>query len=528
MGKGFLAITAAALGLLVTSEQVASTTSSVTQQDTRLFVQFENELEAILRDLRIPAFSAAIVQNQELVWVKGFGYADLEGRVEATGDTPYRLASLTKPFAALIIMQLTEEGLLDLDDPVSKHGIDIEGTGTIRVRHLLTHTSEGDPGSSYRYNGGRFALLGQVIQRVSGRSFQEILFERILEPLELKSTCPSPAGWRGLDEGREAYCERVYQEVALPYQVDPWYGMVKGYYPAYFTASGGLISTAADLAKLDIAIDENLLVSEKTKIEMFTPALSNAGTELPYGLGWFTQRYQDTYLVWHYGWFPPSVSTLILKVPEENITFIILANIDSLSRNYWLGDGDVLNSPVALTFYKTFIFQPRYGKPLPDIHWQAEEVDLVNQLKQYRGSDVQEILGRELISQAALLINVGKTELARLLLKVHSTQFPPARLRDPQEGPNLAERLPSLIQRQEEVKSEIAARLDPDLDPTVFQAYAGKYEVAPELGWPFTSVSVTSEDEKLYVELPGETVFVLYPESETSFFHSSFDETDRF
>lgn len=91
---------------------------------------------------------------------------------------------------------------------------------------------------------------------------------------------------RGLDEGREAYCKRVYQELALSYQVDPWYGIVKGYYPAYFTASGGLISTAADLAKFDIAIDENFLVSEKTKIEMFTRTLSNAGTELPYGLGW--------------------------------------------------------------------------------------------------------------------------------------------------------------------------------------------------------------------------------------------------
>jgi len=93
------------------------TPAQTTEADFEAFAEFEVELEDLRQKLKIPAFSAALVQDQELVWAKGFGYADLENKVKATPDTPYHLASLTKPFAATIIMQLVEEGALNLDDP---------------------------------------------------------------------------------------------------------------------------------------------------------------------------------------------------------------------------------------------------------------------------------------------------------------------------------------------------------------------------------------------------------------------------
>ena len=127
--------------------------------ENKAFVEWEARLEELRQYLKIPGFSAAIVQNQELVWTNGFGYADVEKKVATTPDTPYHLASLTKPFAATIIMQLAEKGVLSLDDPVSEYGIDIESSGVVKVKHLLNMTSEGNPGESYRYNGDRFALL---------------------------------------------------------------------------------------------------------------------------------------------------------------------------------------------------------------------------------------------------------------------------------------------------------------------------------------------------------------------------------
>jgi CubicO group peptidase (beta-lactamase class C family) len=104
----------------------------------------------------------------------GFGYADAEAERPATPTTPFHLASLTKPFAATIVMQLVEAGSVDLDDPVTDYGVELEANGVIRVRHLLNHTSEGVPGSEYRYNGGRFAELDRVIYGASGRTFGEL------------------------------------------------------------------------------------------------------------------------------------------------------------------------------------------------------------------------------------------------------------------------------------------------------------------------------------------------------------------
>ena len=101
--------------------------------DERLAVS-KTVLEDMRRELKIPGMSAALIKDQEFVWARGFGYADLENEVEATDDTAYYPASLTKTFASTILMQLVEQGKLDLDDPVSNHGVRIKSPGIVRVR----------------------------------------------------------------------------------------------------------------------------------------------------------------------------------------------------------------------------------------------------------------------------------------------------------------------------------------------------------------------------------------------------------
>jgi CubicO group peptidase (beta-lactamase class C family) len=85
--------------------------------------RFETLLESLRQELKIPAYSAAIVKDQKVIWAKGFGYADVENKIPATEHTAYHLASLTKTFASTILMQLVQEGKIKLDDPVSKYGI---------------------------------------------------------------------------------------------------------------------------------------------------------------------------------------------------------------------------------------------------------------------------------------------------------------------------------------------------------------------------------------------------------------------
>ena len=153
--------------------------------------QLETALESLRQELKIPAYSAAIVKNQKVIWAKGFGYADVENKIPATEHTAYHLASLTKTFASTILMKLVQDGKIKLDDPVSKYGITLESEGVIRVRHLLSHTSEGNPGEQYRYNGNRFAELDKVIERATGKSFAELLIADILDPLGMNDTAPN-------------------------------------------------------------------------------------------------------------------------------------------------------------------------------------------------------------------------------------------------------------------------------------------------------------------------------------------------
>jgi CubicO group peptidase (beta-lactamase class C family) len=159
--------------------------------DAERIARLETLLENLRQELKIPAYSAAVVKDQKVLWAKGFGYADVENKIPATEHTPYHLASLTKTFASTILMQLVQEGKVKLDDPVSKYGIHLEGDGVIKVRHLLSHTSEGNPGEQYRYNGNRFAELDKVVERAGGKSFAEQLIANNLEPLGMNETAPN-------------------------------------------------------------------------------------------------------------------------------------------------------------------------------------------------------------------------------------------------------------------------------------------------------------------------------------------------
>jgi CubicO group peptidase (beta-lactamase class C family) len=119
-------------------------------------------------------------------------------------------------------------------------------------------------------------------------------------------------------------------------------------------AGAGMVSTVLDLAKFDVAMDRNLIVTEESKEAMFTPTLCNSGEPLPYGMGWFAQEHEAVQLIWHYGQ-QTTYSSLILKVPEGELTLILLANSDGASAPFNLGEGDVLKSPFAVMFINLFI-----------------------------------------------------------------------------------------------------------------------------------------------------------------------------
>jgi len=190
-----------------------------------------------------------------------------------------------------------------------------------------------------------FGFLSLVAKEVSGKNFNELLVENIIRPINLTRTVPSI---------NNNIRQQVITDRAKYYKMGFGGDFVPSSYPVKLSSSAGMISTVLDLAKFDVAMDRHLIVSEESTEKMFTPTISNSGKSLPYGLGWFVQYHNEVKLVWHYGHAPKAYSSLLLKVPEEELTFILLANSDGASAPFRLGAGNVLRSPFALAFLNLF------------------------------------------------------------------------------------------------------------------------------------------------------------------------------
>lgn len=316
---------------------------------THDFVRLADNLERLRLKWKVPGMVAGVAMEGQVVWEQGFGFADLAERRPATLDTVFHLASLTKPFAAVVLLQLVEAGQLDLEAPVAPMGVRLEAKGEIRVRHLLAHTSEGVPGREFRYSGNRFAQLDRVLQATAHRSFAELVSERILEPLSLTNTSPNPYATNAcVAAGRDP--QVFLHRSARGYAFD---GITPVEYPRHFVTAAGLVSTSGDVLRFANALDGDALLRSETRCLMFTPARSPDGKALAYGLGWFVQQRRGVTLLWHYGWDRAN-STLLIRVPERRASFVLLGNSEALSRKFDLGrDNDVTRSPFAREFLKT-------------------------------------------------------------------------------------------------------------------------------------------------------------------------------
>lgn len=317
---------------------------------------FEQQVDALRAELRIPGLSAAIVKDQRVVWARGFGYADVEHRAPATPDTVYSVASVTKTFAATLVMQLVEQGKLDLDEPASRYSSDFNDDA-VKVKHLISHTSEGPaPGERYAYSGERYDYLTAVIEKASGRSFRAAMVDTFLDPLRMSGSVPGP------DVVDDAAARKRYAaalaKLSQPYTLYGDADIVHvSYPPKVFTAAAGLLSTVMDLAKYDAAIDRHLLLKKETQDRAWTPFVSTRGERLPYGLGWFVTDDHGIRLIWHGGNWGTGFSALYLKVPEKNLSLIMLANSEALNGHKYAIGEPIVNDAFACAFLRVIVFE---------------------------------------------------------------------------------------------------------------------------------------------------------------------------
>lgn len=349
--------------------------SCATQQisDSDKIVHFERVIDSLRKEYNIPGLSVGIAINDSIQLSRGFGLANVEEKIPMTGETPLRIASLTKPIFSTILMRLIEEGKVDLNWKIKDYYPDYLGSckrilgyfneempeysfllneyrperDDILIKNHLSHTAENIPGTKYKYNGFLFGMLSDVMESATNLKFDKWVDSLIIKKLNLKNSASSQ-----LDSLRK----NVLDKIALPYTVDSNGKFVKVEFPdPQLNAGAGLVFSAYDLLLFDKALNQNKIISKESKKIMFTPYILEDKTKSPYGYGWFIQKDKAHTLVWHYGLQPNAYSGLYIKVLEKNLTLVLLANSQNLSEPFHLEKGNVLNSEFAKSFLNIFL-----------------------------------------------------------------------------------------------------------------------------------------------------------------------------
>ena len=348
------------LCLLVASSVSAQNAPASPPTDQQITAKAEEYVNAAVK---VDGFGGSILiaRNGKPVISKGYGMANIELNVLNTPQTVFRLGSVTKQFTAMVIMMLQERGKLSVSDPICKYLPDCPAAWKpITVKNLLTHTSgipnytsfpgfaktavlptlpaemigqlkdrplEFAPGEKFAYSNSGYYVLGEIIERASGKTYAEFLQENIFAPLGMKQT--------GYDNPLEIIRNRAagyqrqggeiinaaYMDMTIPF------------------AAGALYSTTGDLLIWDQALYTEKLVSRKSLDEIFTPFKGESG----YGYGWSIGKTFDRRVIAHGGGIY-GFATQITRFPEDRVTVIVLSNIQAAPA------GKIANDLSAIVF----------------------------------------------------------------------------------------------------------------------------------------------------------------------------------
>lgn len=291
--------------------------------------------------------SVALAYDGDIVLEEGYGSIELEHDVVADAESMFRIGSITKQFTAALVMKRVEDGDIGLDDEIGKY-VDFPTQGKkVTVRHLLTHTSgiksytglgptwlktvplemtheelldlvddlpfDFDPGIEYRYNNSGYYLLGVILEKVSGRSFEQLLAEEIAAPLELTRTRYGSNG-DIIRNRAQGYTLRD-GEIAN----DDLIGMSQ---PG---AAGAMLSTAGDLLRWQRALRAGQVVSAESYQQMTTPHVLDDGESVPYGFGLAVDESDGLRRVQHGGGIN-GFNSMLAYFPDTGVGVAVISN----------------------------------------------------------------------------------------------------------------------------------------------------------------------------------------------------------
>lgn len=390
--------------------------------------------------------SALVADDGEVIFSEGFGMANMEHDIPNTPNTKHRIGSITKQFTAALILQLVEEGKLELDKSISTYLPDYKGPAAdvVTIHHLLTHSSgipsytsfpnffeeesrdprtpkefvkvfsdstlQFTPGERFVYNNSAYFLLGHIIEEVTGKSYEQVLQENILDPLDMKDTGYDHHSTiiknraTGYEKDGDGYVNAPYLDMSLPY------------------AAGSLYSTVEDLYKWDRALYKNEILSEESKKLMFTPQMPDGNSQ--YGYGWSIGALplgnsNDSIPIVAHGGGINGFNTLIVRFPEEDDLVVLLNNTGGTRlRDMAIGINNILHGEEAEMPKKSVAMEV-----LPVFMDEGVNAGLAK-YKELKANDTYALREPEMNQIGYRLLQNGKTKEAIEVFKINVAEFP--------------------------------------------------------------------------------------------------------
>ena len=476
-----------------------------------------------------PGTAVLIAQNSEILYQKGFGYANLKNQIPITPQTKFRIGSITKQFTASAILKLQEENLLKVTDSLSKFLPDFPRGDEVTIHHLLTHTSgihnytnypefasavethieaeeiiqlfktdklDFNPGEKWSYSNSGYFLLGHIVEKISGQSLKNYLKHHFFDPTDMKNTEVHDSKHPPKNEATGYSYVADKPEKAINWDMSRAGG------------AGNLYSTPQDLYHWNEAIFKDKLLNPNTLKSAFTPVKTNNGSQgdafgSQYGYGWMLMEKRGLKEIGHGGGLPGWASYLT-RYPQQNLTIAILANAyppvpnlipavlaDTIAEIYlwrqmksmesfatdktadisddYIGQYDYVGGIMTITREGDQLFAQLTGQPKFEIFPKSET----------------EFFWKVVDAQITFVRN-KKGEIAHI---IHH-----------QGGQTLT--APKLEQKSVE-----------QINTAAYSDYVGEYDYGHG-----AILTITREGGQLLAQMTGQPKFEIFPESETKFF----------
>jgi CubicO group peptidase (beta-lactamase class C family) len=469
-----------------------------------------------------PGATALIYKNGEVIYRKGFGYANIELGVKMQPEHVFEIGSITKQFTAIAILILEEQGKLKVEDEITKFIPDYPTNGKIiTIHHLLNHTSgiksytamqsfrklartdmtptelidvfknepmDFDPGEQYRYNNSGYILLGHIIEVITGESYEDFVRKNFFDKLGMKNSHYGSHGKiiknRAYGyQDRGGYVNADYLSMTLPY------------------AAGSLMSSVDDLLIWQKALNTYQLISKETYKKAINGSILNNGEKIGYGYGLQAGTIQGSKSISHGGGIF-GYTTQGIYMPEEDVFVSVLTNCDCNSP------GNYANKIAAIAI----------DKPFPDI---KNAISLTaNQLNKWKGAyqfpdgAIRHITLKDgkIYSQRE---NSTKFEIfpltpTRFIFEEGNIEYNFSIANGKKQA---AFKTGTIVIGKEIDKAPPTERIEITLSEDELKEYIGKYELTPDF-----LIEITVIDGKIFAQATGQGNNEIFAEAKDKFF----------